>query len=69
MTDTTWTIANACATRPRKRRGRSAGRTLARFWRAQVVIPLHRVLDSALKAGELGALNSQTLADLGYRRY
>ena len=69
MTDTTWTTTSACPAQPRERREFSAGSSLARFWRARVLAPLHRALDSALKAGELHALNSETLGDLGYRRY
>lgn len=41
---------------------------LGRFWRVRVIAPLHRALDSALRAGELGALSGQTLSDIGYRR-
>ena len=62
MTDTTWfsTLAHGPS--------RSAPRRMARWWAAWLVVPLHRALDSALRAGELRGLDAGTLTDIGYRR-
>jgi len=42
---------------------------LARVWKIRVLVPLHRALDSALRADELRTLNQGILDDMGYRRY
>jgi hypothetical protein len=64
MSDTTWT---STLDRPGIRRPSVTGRA-GRFWILHVVWPLHRALDSALRAGELRSLDPSTLTDIGYRR-
>jgi hypothetical protein len=69
MTDTTWpslTPGNASRT---VRQSPSSIAMLARVWKIRVLVPLHRALDSALRADELRTLNQGILDDMGYRRY
>lgn len=62
MSETTWTpTSNRLALRQPRR-------VPARGWITRVAAPLHRVLDAALRAGELRELDAGTLADIGYRR-
>jgi len=68
MTDTTWTSSTTHAAPRAGIQKHSVTAMLGRFWRVRVIAPLHRALDSALRAGELGALSGQTLSDIGYRR-
>jgi hypothetical protein len=68
MTDTTWTSTTTSARFPAPPQGATLAGMLTRFWAAHVLTPLHRALDSALRAGELGSLNSNALDDIGYRR-
>lgn len=68
MTDTTWTTTTTRPVTSCQLHEASIGRAIARFWKAWVLKPLHRALDSALSAGELRGLNPGTLADIGYRR-
>lgn len=67
MTETTWTSAAGVGARPGMQ-DPSLTAVLGRFWASLVTAPLHRALNSALRAGELGALDASTLADIGYRR-
>lgn len=68
MTDTTWTSSTTQAAPRAGMQGHSLTTTLRRYWTMRVVTPLNRALDSALRAGELDALDAGTLADIGYRR-
>ena len=68
MTDTTWMTTAARSGGSPAGHESATGRAIARFWMARALKPLHRALDSALRAGELGGLNPGTLADIGYRR-
>jgi len=62
MTETTWTHSMNGATRG------NAGGAIARLWAEHVLTPLHRVLDAALHADDLRALNGATLYDIGLQR-
>lgn len=62
MTETTWRSATAMA-RPAR-----PMHAFGRVWRERLLASLHRALDAGLRAGELAALDTGTLADIGYRR-
>lgn len=68
MTDTTWTSSSTGF--PARHGARSPGPIAAKagLWKRVLAAPLHRALDSALRAGELRDLGPGTLADIGYRR-
>ena len=42
--------------------------TVVRAWTRIVLVPVHRILDDLLRAGELAELDGNTLADIGLRR-
>lgn len=62
MNGTTWT---ATGTPVASRRGSAAAPAV---WHRRVLRPLHRLLDTALRARELEGLDPATLTDIGYRR-
>ena len=68
MSETTWTSAGAGFSDHVETGGIGMGAVLVGLWHRAVTAPLHRTLDTALRAGELRDLGSGTLADIGYRR-
>jgi hypothetical protein len=68
MSETTWTSASSGFATASGARASGRAATLGALWVRAVVEPLHRALDAGLRAGELRALDSGTLADIGYRR-
>lgn len=66
MTGTTWNSTSSRITPLRWLSTPPAA--VAAFWDGLVVRRLHRILNAALRAGELDGLNPATLADIGCRR-